>query len=207
MKRPPGTVWHRKQLPSRPQTLCGRAPGRLPRRERRDDRITGHAIGHKRSGRGHGAACPTPHIASQAHLRMRRSRRSDDGDCRGSSAQGADALAVAAKIAFTSAGASGASGVSPCRPRNRRSARARLDFRHVADAHHRIVVEIRLLDTAIANGDLAVKRGGEPVHHAAFDLRNRRIGIHHVALIERHTTRLILSSPLPLTETSNTAAA
>src|SRR6266568_4079296 len=63
----------------------------------------------------------------------------------------------------------------------------RLDtLRHLGHSHDAVVVEVGLLDAALAQGDLAPERRGEPVGDTALHLRLRRIRIHHVARIDRH---------------------
>ena len=45
-----------------------------------------------------------------------------------------------------------------------------LDLRHLRQPQHPVIVEIRLLDAAVPDRDLAVKRGSERKHGRAFDL-------------------------------------
>src|SRR5215470_9511212 len=60
-----------------------------------------------------------------------------------------------------------------------------LDSRRLGKTHHRIVVEVRLLDAPVLNGDLAKLRGGEAPHDAAFYLLGNGERIDGIARIER----------------------
>jgi len=62
----------------------------------------------------------------------------------------------------------------------------RFDFRSVCHAHHRIIVEIALLDASVLDGDLPVKGGGEAVDDGTLDLHRNRARIDDVAAIDRH---------------------
>ncbi len=60
-----------------------------------------------------------------------------------------------------------------------------LDLGRVGQGYDLIVAEIALLDAAVLDGDLAVKRGGKAIDHPALDLRFHDAGIDHVAAIDR----------------------
>src|SRR5262245_60585476 len=94
-------------------------------------------------------------------------------------------LPVAAKIALQSAGATSAGGGSPTPPEPAARHDNALDFRRLGKTHHRIVVEVRLLDAPVLNGDLAKQRGGEAPHDAAFHLLGDGERIDGIARIQR----------------------
>src|SRR5215813_14300491 len=60
-----------------------------------------------------------------------------------------------------------------------------LNFRRLGKTHHRIVVEVRLLDAPVINGDLAKQGGGEAPHDAAFHLLGDGERIDGIARIQR----------------------
>src|SRR3954451_18821544 len=60
-----------------------------------------------------------------------------------------------------------------------------LHARHVGQAKHRIVVEVRLFDLPVLDGDLAVKRRGEAKHDGAFGLHFDAQRIDHMAGVDR----------------------
>src|SRR5262245_30265531 len=63
-----------------------------------------------------------------------------------------------------------------------------IDLRHLVDAQHAIVVEIRLLNAALVQRDFAIQCGRQTENHAALDLRDDRVRINDEAAIhsERH---------------------
>ena len=84
-------------------------------------------------------------------------------------------LPVAAKIALHSAGATTATGGSPTPPQKPPLGTMHgLDLRHLGQPQHLVVVEVRLLDPAVLDGDLAVERGGQPVDGRRFRSASRR---------------------------------
>src|SRR2546425_11542376 len=60
-----------------------------------------------------------------------------------------------------------------------------LDLRHFAHAQHPVVVEVRLLDAAVLERDLAVEGRGEAVHDGALDLAPDDIGVYRHAAVHR----------------------
>ena len=59
-----------------------------------------------------------------------------------------------------------------------------VDLRHLVDAQHAVVVEVRLQHPSFCNDDLAVKRGREAEDQPALQLRHDRIGIDRDAGID-----------------------
>ena len=60
------------------------------------------------------------------------------------------------------------------------------DFRDLVHARHVVVVEIRLLDRAVRDGDAFRQRKSQSVDDAAFGLRDDVVGLHRDARVERH---------------------
>src|SRR6267143_880792 len=60
-----------------------------------------------------------------------------------------------------------------------------LDLRHFAHSQHPVVVEVRLLDAAVLERDLAVEGRGEAVHDGALDLAPDDIGVYRHAAVNR----------------------
>src|SRR4029079_4013740 len=58
------------------------------------------------------------------------------------------------------------------------------DDRRFVDPQHAIVVEIALLDAAALEGNFAPQGCAQAKNNAAFDLRNDRVGIDHLAAID-----------------------
>src|SRR5882672_5859039 len=56
---------------------------------------------------------------------------------------------------------------------------------HLRHAEHPVIVEIRLLDAAILDGDLTIERGGESIHDSALHLRLDAQRIDDCARIKR----------------------
>src|SRR5258708_7864978 len=56
----------------------------------------------------------------------------------------------------------------------------RIHLRHLGETDDLVVVEVRLLDAAAPDGDLAIKRGTESIRHRAVDLHVRRHRIDHM---------------------------
>ena len=61
----------------------------------------------------------------------------------------------------------------------------RLDLGHVSQLEHRVGVEVFLLDAAIFDSALAVKRRGQAIGKRAFYLRFNLLRVHGVAAIGR----------------------
>ena len=59
------------------------------------------------------------------------------------------------------------------------------DLRRLVDPQHAIVVEVRLLDAALGDGDLAVKCRGQAEDEPAFELGLDRVGIDSDAGVDR----------------------
>src|SRR5262245_3876375 len=60
-----------------------------------------------------------------------------------------------------------------------------LDPRRLVDAQHPVIAEVRLLDAAVLDGDLAVERGRQAEHDPALHLRANRVGVDLDAAIDR----------------------
>src|SRR2546422_59400 len=60
-----------------------------------------------------------------------------------------------------------------------------LDLRHFAHAQHPVVVEVRLLDAAVLERDLAVEGRGKAVHDGALNLAPDDIGVYRHAAVHR----------------------
>src|SRR5438445_1331040 len=60
-----------------------------------------------------------------------------------------------------------------------------LDLGHFAHAQHAVVVEVRLLDAAVLERDLAIQGGGEPVRDRTLDLALDDVGVHRHAAVHR----------------------
>src|SRR5205085_3725095 len=60
-----------------------------------------------------------------------------------------------------------------------------LDLRHLIDAQHLIVVEVRLLDAPVLEGHLAVERGSQAVDDRALDLALDNLRVDGLPAIDR----------------------
>src|SRR6476646_4574251 len=61
----------------------------------------------------------------------------------------------------------------------------RLHPRHVGQAQHRIVMEVRLFDLSLLDGDLAVQRGREAKHDGALGLHFDAQRVDHMTAVDR----------------------
>ena len=94
-------------------------------------------------------------------------------------------LPVAAASALATAGAiTGTPGSPTPDGFGRRRHDVHLDGRHLVDAQERVVVEVRLLDHAVLQRDLAVQRRRQPEADAAFHLRANVVGVDRDAAID-----------------------
>ena len=60
-----------------------------------------------------------------------------------------------------------------------------LDLWHFVHAEHPVIAKVLLLNAAVLDRDLAVKRGGQAENDAALHLGGDRVGIDHLAAIDR----------------------
>ena len=60
-----------------------------------------------------------------------------------------------------------------------------MHLRHLVHARHAVVVEVRLLDGAVLDGDAFGQRQAEAVDDAAFGLRDDIVRLHRDAAVDR----------------------
>ena len=93
-------------------------------------------------------------------------------------------MAVAAKIAFVTAGATTAVGASPKPPgASELLTRCVSTHRRLVDPQRPIGVEIALFDPPILQRDRAVERGGQAEERSAFELSGERVRVDHDAAV------------------------
>ncbi len=93
---------------------------------------------------------------------------------------------VAAKTALATAGTMAEVPGSPMPPGASRARHdVHLDGRRLVDTKHLVVIEVRLLDPSVLDGDLAIQGSGDAEVHAALDLRADGVRIDDRAAIDR----------------------
>src|SRR5690348_1388575 len=99
--------------------------------------------------------------------------------------QRADALAGRGKDRVAHGGRDrGLAGLADAAPETAARREHRLDLRHLAQAHHPVVVEVRLLDASVADGDLTPEHRGQHEYRAALKLCPDVVRVHGVARVD-----------------------